>query len=46
MKELSETESLGFRLFMIGLDVMVNNGRFTKLILNNLPQKEAKDEIS
>ena len=46
MKELSETESLGFGLIMIGLDVLVTDGKFTKLLLNNLHPKDIKDEIS
>ncbi|MBU1013799.1 MAG: hypothetical protein KKG99_12405 [Bacteroidetes bacterium] len=46
MKELTPNESLGFGLIMIGLDVLVNDGKFTKLLLNNLPKKEIEDEIS
>lgn len=44
MKELTPNESLGFGLILLGLDVMVNDGKFTKLLLTNLSEK-GNDEI-
>ena len=44
MTQLSEIEQIGFGCILMGLDLLVNDGRFTKAVLKGLTES-TKDEI-